>query len=210
AAARHARARVVLTHAMIRGVPLEHGAARAVVDGARVRLASARVTGPELHANASGNLDLARSVADLTLGARADLTQLGRRLGRPLAGAASLSASAAGPLAALAARATATVERPLYGALGADHLSARLAPDGPPWQLAAPAAFTLEDGLRTAGVTLTAGGQRIVLAGRVGLRGASDATLAVERLALGPLCVLTGGPRCAGQVTARAALTGTA
>src|SRR5207249_761935 len=72
----------------------------------------------------------ARSVADLTLGARADLTQLGRRLGRPLAGAASLSASAAGPLAALAARATATVERPLYGALGADHLSARLALDG--------------------------------------------------------------------------------
>src|SRR5204863_507458 len=154
AADRRARARVVLTHAMIRGVPLEHGAARAVVDGARVRLASARVTGPELHANASGNLDLARSVADLTLGARADLTQLGRRLGRPLAGAASLSASAAGPLAALAARVTATVERPLYGALGADHLSARLA--------------------------------------------------------LGPLCVLTGGPRCAGQVTARAALTGTA
>ena len=293
AADRHARARVVLTHAMICGVPLEHGAARAVVDGARVRLASARVTGPELHANASGNLDLARSVADLTLGARADLTQLGRRLGRPLAGAASLSASAAGPLAALAARATATVERPLYGALGADHLSARLAldglgsraphgtlhveapalrgapaaradaladlewrragdtdrarvsaraageegrtlalaatvertaarttgrleqatlalPGGPPWQLAAPAAFTVEDGLRTAGVTLTAGGQRIVLAGRVGLRGASDATLAVERLALGPLCVLAGGPRCAGQVTAHAALTGTA
>src|SRR5436189_90181 len=105
-------------------------AAPALVDGARVRLASARVTGPELHANASGNLDVARSVADLTLGARADLTQLGRRLGRPLAGAASLSASAPGPLAALAARATATVERPLYGALGADHLSARLALDG--------------------------------------------------------------------------------
>src|SRR5207247_8703117 len=83
-------------------------------------------------------------------------------------------------------------------------------PGGPPWQLAAPATFTLEDGLRTAGVTLTAGGQRIVLAGRVGLPGASDATLAVERLALGPLCVLTGGPRCAGQVTARAALPGTA
>src|SRR5213593_2163941 len=130
AADRHARARVVLTHAMIRGVPLEHGTAHAVVDGARVRLASARVTGPGLRAHGAGSLDLARSIADLNLAARADLTQLGRRLGQPLAGAASLSASAAGPLAALAARATATVERPLYGALGADHLSARLALDG--------------------------------------------------------------------------------
>src|SRR5438034_2560794 len=83
AADRHARARVVLTHAMICGVPLEHGAARAVVDGARVRLASARVTGPELHANASGNLDLARSVADLALGAPAALTQRRRPPGRP-------------------------------------------------------------------------------------------------------------------------------
>src|SRR5207245_7911377 len=96
AADRHARARVVLTHAVLRGVPLEHGAARAVVDGARIRLASARVTGPELRANASGNFDIARSVADLSLTAHADLTRLGRRLGQPLAGAASLSASAAG------------------------------------------------------------------------------------------------------------------
>src|SRR5207237_761204 len=196
-------------HAMICGVPLEHGAARAVVDGARVRLASARVTGPELHANASGNLDLARSVADLTLGARADLTQLGRRLGRPLAGAASLSARAAGEEGRTLALA-ATVERTAARTTGRLEQATLALPGGPPWQLAAPAAFTLEDGLRTAGVTLTAGGQRIVLAGRVGLRGASDATLAVERLALGPLCLPTGGPRCAGQVTARAALTGTA
>src|SRR5437870_13596087 len=293
AADRHARARVVLTHAMIRGVPLEHGAARALVEGARVQLTSARVTGPELRANGAGSLDLARRVGDLTLAARADLARLGRRLGQPLAGAASLSASAEGPLAALAARATATVERPLYGALGADRASARLVldglgsraphgtlhlegaalrvalaapadaladlewrragdtdrarvsahavgeegrplelaatvertaarttgrleratlalPGGPPWQLAAPAAFAIEDGLRTDAVTLAAGGQRIVFSGRVGLRGTSDATLGVDSLALGQLCVLARGPRRAGPVTARVALTGTA
>src|SRR6266404_2474011 len=89
---RHARARLVLTHAEIRGVPLEHGTAVAVVDGARIRLASARVTGPELHAHASGTLDPARSVADLTLAARADLTRLGPRLGQPVAGAAHRTA----------------------------------------------------------------------------------------------------------------------
>src|SRR6266576_1992738 len=50
---RHARARLVLTHAVLRGVSLEHGTAVAVVDGARIRLASARVTGPELHARAT-------------------------------------------------------------------------------------------------------------------------------------------------------------
>src|SRR5437870_1863712 len=81
AADRHVRAHLVLTHAVLRGVSLEHGAARAVVDGAHIRLASARVTGPELHAHASGTLDPARSVADLTLAARADLTRLGPRLG---------------------------------------------------------------------------------------------------------------------------------
>src|SRR6266403_520227 len=285
AAERHARARLVLTHAVVRGVSLEHGTAGAVVDGTRIRLASARVSGPELHAHASGTLDLARSVADLT--------RLGPRLGQPVAGTASLSASAAGPLGALAARASVTVEHPLYGALGADrdrkstrlnglgsraphgtlHLEApalRVAraapadaladlewhragdtdrvrltahamgedgrtqtlaaslertaarttgrleeatlalPGGPPWRLTAPAAFALEDGLRTDGVTFAAGEQRIKLSGHVGLAGASDATLAVERLALGPLCVLVDGPRCAGEVTARAALTGTA
>src|SRR5881296_381674 len=236
AADRHARARLVLTHAVVRGVPLEHGTARAVVDGAHIRLASARMTGPELHAHASGTLDLARSVADLTLAASADLTRLGPRLGQPLAGTASLTASVAGPLGALAAQATATVEHPLYGALGADRARARLAldglgsraphgtlhlevpalrvaraapadaladlewrragdtdrarltahamgedrrtqtlaasvertaartsgrleeatlalPGGPPWRLTAPAAFALEDGLRTDGVT---------------------------------------------------------
>src|SRR5438093_272639 len=285
AADRHARARLVLTHAVIRGVPLEHGTARAVVDGARVRLASARVTGPELRANGSGTLDLTRSVADLTLAASADLTRLGPRLGQPLAGTASLTASVAGPLGALAAQATATVEHPLYGALGADRARARLAPaglgsraphgtlhlevpalrvaraaradaladlewrragdtdrarvsaraageegrtlalaatvertaarttgrleeatlalpGGPPWRLTAPAAFALEDGLRTDGVTFAAGEQRIKLSGHVGLAGASDATPPVERLALGPLCVLADGPRCAGAGTA--------
>src|SRR5207249_4818055 len=205
AADRHARARVVLTHAMIRGVPLEHGAARAVVDGARARLASARVTGPELHANASGNLDLARSVADLTLRGLAD-PECRRAGDTDRARVSARGAGEEGRTLALAA----TVERTAARTTGRLEQATLALPGGPPWQLAAPAAFTLEDGLRTAGVTLTAGGQRIVLAGRVGLRGASDATLAVERLALGPLCVLTGGPRCAGQVTARAALTGTA
>src|SRR5439155_236792 len=165
AADRHARARVVLTHAMIRGVPLEHGVACALVEGARVQLTSARVTGPELRANGTGSLHLARHGPDLTPAATVERT---------------------------AARTTGRLER------------ATLAlPGGPPWQLAAPAAFAIEDGLRTDAVTLVAGGQRIVFSGRVGLRGASDATLAVERLALGQLCVLARGPRCAGQVTAR-------
>jgi autotransporter translocation and assembly factor TamB len=294
AAARHVRARLVLAHAELRGVPLARGAARAVVDGTRVRLASARVAGPALRANAAGNLDLARSVADLSLAARADLTRLGRRLGRPLGGTASLSASAAGPLTALAARATATVEHPLYGALGAERATVRLAldglgsraphgtlqleapalrvaraktpadaqaslewrrdgvrdrarvtaraageagralalaatversgahvtgrleeatlalPGGPPWQLTAPAAFAIDDAFGTGGITFAAGAQRITLSGRVGLGGASDATLAVEHLALAPLCVLSDGPGCAGEVTAQATLGGTA
>src|SRR5207247_1055531 len=64
------------------------------------------------------------------LDARAGLTRLGPRLGQPVAGTASLSASAAGPLGALAARASVTVEHPLYGALGADRARARLALDG--------------------------------------------------------------------------------
>src|SRR5438094_1239 len=102
AADRHARARLVLTHAVVRGVPLEHGTARAVVDGAHIRLASARMTGPELHAHTSGTLDLTRSVADLTLAASADLTRLGPRLGQPLAGPASLTADGAGPPGPLA------------------------------------------------------------------------------------------------------------
>src|SRR5438034_943790 len=83
AADRHARARVVLTHAMIRGVPLEHGVACALVEGARVQLTSAPGTGPELRANGTGGLDLARHVADLTPAAPADLARLGRRPRHP-------------------------------------------------------------------------------------------------------------------------------
>ncbi|HTD27165.1 MAG TPA: translocation/assembly module TamB domain-containing protein, partial [Candidatus Elarobacter sp.] len=104
----------------------------------------------------------------------------------------------------------ATVERTAARTTGRLEQATLALPGGPPWQLAAPAAFAIEDGVRTDAVTLAAGGQRIVFSGRVGLRGASDATLAVESLALGQLCVLARGPRCAGQVTARAALTGTA
>src|SRR5207244_13215781 len=51
-------------------------------------------------------------------------------------------------------------------------------PGGPPWRLTAPAAFAIDDGLRTGGITLAAGGQRIVLSRRVGRARASDATLA--------------------------------
>ncbi len=293
AADRHARAHLVLTRAVLRGVPLARGVARAAVDGIRVRLSSVRVTGPDLEATGTGRIDLAQGVADATLTASAELLGLGRRLGLPLAGAARASASVHGPLAALATRATATVERPAYGAAGAARVSARLAadglgsgaasgtlhvdapgfrvgdappsdasadlawrragdgararltaraaatdghvhtvtlalertaaraggrleeatlalPGGPPWRLVAPAAFTIEDGLRTEGITLAAGAQRVTLGGQVALAGAANATLAVERLALGPLCALAALPPCAGEVTARAVLAGTA
>src|SRR5438876_944851 len=104
----------------------------------------------------------------------------------------------------------ASVERTAARTTGRLEEATLALPGGPPWRLTAPAAFALEDGLRTDGVTFAAGEQRIKLSGHVGLAGASDAMLAVERLALGPLCVLADGPRCAGEVTARAALTGTA
>src|SRR5207247_10713267 len=104
----------------------------------------------------------------------------------------------------------ASVERTAARTTGRLEEATLALPGGPPWRLTAPAAFALEDGLRADGVTCAAGEQRIKLSGHVGLAGASDATLAVEHLALGPLCVLADGPRCAGEVTARAAFTGTA
>src|SRR5439155_13170 len=83
-------------------------------------------------------------------------------------------------------------------------------PEGPAWRLAGPAAVVVADEVTTPGVTLVAGAQRVAIAGRVALRGSSDATVTVTRLALGPLCALEKGPRCGGELTAHAALTGTA
>src|SRR5436309_2455996 len=163
AADRHARARLVLTHAVVRGARAAPAAALADLEWRR-----------------AGDTDRARLTAHAMGEDRRTQTL-----------AASVERTAA--------RTTGRLEE------------ATLAlPGGPPWRLTAPAAFALEDGLRTDGVTFAAGEQRIKLSGHVGLAGASDATLAVERLALGPLCVLADGPRCAGEVTARAALTGTA
>jgi len=83
-------------------------------------------------------------------------------------------------------------------------------PEGPAWRLAGPAAVVVADDVTTPGVILVAGAQRVAIAGRVALRGSSDATVSVTRLALGPLCALEEGPRCRGELTAHAALTGTA
>src|SRR5262249_2034592 len=55
-----------------------------------------------------------------------------------------------------------------------------------------------------------AGAQQVTMAGRVALRGTSDATVTATRLALGPLCALEASARCDGEMTAHAALTGTA
>src|SRR5439155_1339997 len=197
AADRHARARLVLTHAVLRGVPLEHGAARALALGG---LGSGAPHGT-LHLEAPA-LRVARAApAD----ALADLEW--RRAGDT--DRARLTAHARGEDGHTQAL-VASVERTAARITGRLEEATLALPGGPPWRLTAPAAFALEDGLRTDGVTFAAGEQRIKLSGHVGLAGASDATLAVERLALGPPCVLADGPRCAGEVTPPAALTGTA
>jgi len=82
--------------------------------------------------------------------------------------------------------------------------------EGPAWRLAGPAAVVVADEVTTPGLILVAGPQRVEVAGRVALRGSSDATVTATRLALGPLCALEEGPRCGGELTAHAALTGTA
>ncbi|HYV58423.1 MAG TPA: translocation/assembly module TamB domain-containing protein [Candidatus Nitrosopolaris sp.] len=82
--------------------------------------------------------------------------------------------------------------------------------EGPAWHLAGPAAVVIADEVTTPGLLLVAGSQRVEISGRVAIRGSSQATLTTTRLALGPLCALEGGPRCDGELTAHAALTGTA
>ena len=290
---RRARLRATVSRAVLRGVPLTGGVVEMQLDGEALRLVGASVDGPELHATASGTADLGRRTVDLGVSGTADLTRLGVPFGQPAAGTVALTATARGPLDALAVAGTAELEAPRYAAVRAEHahlavdlarlggmlpegrarLSAsrvrfgersphelvadvdwrrsegtdrasltatarandgtadRLAlagarsatrttvelrelvwtpPEGPAWRLAGPAAVVVADEVTTPGVILVAGAQRVAIAGRVALRGSSDATVTVTRLALGPLCALEEGPRCRGELTAHAALTGTA
>src|SRR5262249_57012276 len=83
-------------------------------------------------------------------------------------------------------------------------------PGGPACHRAGPAAVVIADEVTTPGLLLVAGSQRVEISGRVAIRGSSQATGTATRLALGPLCALEGGPSCDGELSAHAALTGTA
>jgi translocation and assembly module TamB len=284
---------VALARAAVHGVPLDRGSARGRVDGRRIELETLGLEGRDLRVAGSGALDLARRTAALELSAGADLGTVGARLGWPLGGRATLTATAGGSLDALAVNAGLTVEKPAYGSVRADGITARAelagiggaagtgrlhldapglrvgdarpraaradvewrrardedrarvtaaaraeeqrtqeialtivrtrertrgqletlaltAPDGSPWRLASPAGFTLDSALTIERIVLQSGPQRIALAGRLALRGASDASLTFDRLALRSLCALADGPQCGGELSGRLAVAGPA
>ncbi|HLK09869.1 MAG TPA: translocation/assembly module TamB domain-containing protein [Candidatus Binatia bacterium] len=262
-----ARAEVaaVLTAAEIHGVTVRSGTLIARIAGPLVEVARARADGPALHVEASGTLDTAGRRGELALAASADLRALGPAAGVPdLAGAATLTVRAHGPLDAVDADAAATVTAPRWRAAAAEAaaldatltglgsrspggraritatavrlaagpaadvratLSARrteghtggdlealmIAPAGTPaWTLGTPVRWSLDEGLDLAPLTLTSGGQRATLGGRIALRGPGDATLSLVGIRLADLCVLAGAPDCAGTLAAEVRLTGTA
>ncbi len=82
--------------------------------------------------------------------------------------------------------------------------------DDPAWRLVRPANFTLDDGVTIDELTVAAGEQRGTLAGHLATRTANDASLTLTRLSLEPLCLLAARRSCAGVLSGRAALTGTA
>jgi autotransporter translocation and assembly factor TamB len=83
-------------------------------------------------------------------------------------------------------------------------------PGGPTWRLVRPAQLTLADGIATPALTLAAGEQQLAVAGRVAWRGANDATVTLTKIALAPICRLAEPLGCAGQLSGRVALGGTA
>jgi autotransporter translocation and assembly factor TamB len=83
-------------------------------------------------------------------------------------------------------------------------------PGGAVWALAAPARVTVGEDVSIDRLEVRAGRQRLALHGRVAGAGASDARLTLDDLALGPLCALRGPVECAGRISGRVALSGTA
>jgi len=83
-------------------------------------------------------------------------------------------------------------------------------PTGDVWQLAAPTRFTVDDAVGVDRLALASGAQQATLTGRIGIRGASDATARVERVALEPVCALLATHACTGALSATVRLGGTA
>ena len=123
---RRAEAHATLLGASLHGVVLRGGVLHARLDGEQLRLETASLQGPEGSASATGILDLGRPALDVTLDAAADLRALGERLGLPLAGSASATGAARGPLTGLAVTARTELENPAYGAFGAGRARAAL------------------------------------------------------------------------------------
>ncbi len=84
-------------------------------------------------------------------------------------------------------------------------------PQGPAWRLSAPTRFTVDQAVTVERLVLEASDQRLTLTGRIALRqGTSDASLALDAIRLAPICATADLPPCAGRVSGRLALTGTA
>jgi len=124
AGARHVQAFARLRGASLGGVLLNGGELRARLDGEQLRLESATVQGPDERASVTGTLDLGRAAGDLTMDATGDLRTLGERLALPLAGSASVTGTARGPLTALVVTVSAELENPAYATFSARRASA--------------------------------------------------------------------------------------
>jgi autotransporter translocation and assembly factor TamB len=85
-----------------------------------------------------------------------------------------------------------------------------LSQTGPPWALASPASFALDDGLRMESLTLRAARQQILFKGRVARGGANDASITLDRVHLEPVCTALGVRDCGGRMSGSVHVGGTA
>ena len=84
-------------------------------------------------------------------------------------------------------------------------------PGGVPWHLLRPATVTVSpEAVTTDSVALAADAQRITLGGRIGFRGASDASLQIAGLDIAPLCAAASDHTCGGTVSVAARIAGKA
>src|SRR5439155_1110591 len=197
---RHVDADVRLIGASLHGVEVHDGELRARLDGNNLRLETAELTGNGTTVRATGTADLGRHTIDASLDwERAD--------GADRARVDATATGDEGPpdrLAATLARSGETTTAALRELLATP-------PGGVPWRLLRPATVTVSpEAVTTDSVALAADAQRITLGGRIGFRGASDASLQIAGLDIAPLCAAPSDHTCGGTVSVQARIAGKA
>lgn len=119
-----------IDRATVRGIALADGAVHARLDGARLRLDRGHLRGPGSELAMWGDVDLDSRRADATVDAKAALDTIGRQASLPLAGSASLRATAAGTLESLAVDARVVVDEGRWQTTDARRIEAVLAASG--------------------------------------------------------------------------------